>query len=290
MERGEFYEFISGLLENFDIAEGDSFQVLSLYPDLLHVDKFPGWKQPGSGSPGNVTLRGNIESFPIPDIVTITNMNRKTGILCFIFNNATKALYFASGEIIYASSSLSHDRLGEVLKRMGRITESHLGQWQRETRGGTQLGKYLVGKGIIAPKELFNAVRQQVEDIIYSLFLYKTGYFIFFEGAVDTEGIPRIPTNTQNIMMEGIRRIDEQALFEEKIPSGDLVLVKKANQPPRKLNPEESAVFDLIDGMSTVNDIQVIGRFKEFDLYKILYHLMVGGHVEISSGEDSGEP
>ncbi len=289
MDKSEFYDFFTGLLENFDISETDSFQMLCLQPDLLVVEKLPGWKIPGESMPKNASVRGSIESFSISDIITILNMNRKTGILSFVFNNATKSLYFIKGEIIYATSSMERDRLGEVLQRMGKLSTADISRALKECGRGEHFGKHLVETKKITPKELFAAVRLQVEEIVYSIFTYNKGHFIFFDGDINSEGITRISMNTQNTLMEGIRRIDEWALMQEKLPSGDLIMQKKKHPPTTPLHAEEETIFRLVDGMSTISDLQKLTGMPEFNTYKIVYHLMIGGFIEYSSGDDPEE-
>jgi len=279
-------DFILKILGNFDIEEGNSFQVLYLSPDLIVVDTLEGWHVPGSVPLKRVSLRGNLESFAIADIISMVNFSKKTGILSFVFSESTKSLFFLKGDIVFATSSLPRDRLGESLVKAGKITREQLEAILKEGRGGGVLGKLLVEKGFLSPKELFLGVKRQVEEIIYSLFLLKKGVFFFFEGEFPLEGLTKISMSAQNLVMEGIRRVDEWSVFLEKIPVGQLVLVKKKKLPEINLKPVEKGVFEHVDGKSTVEEICRKSGLGEFETYAHLFHLLSAGFVEYSSGED----
>lgn len=280
------YEFITQILGNFDIKDGDSFQILSLAPDLIIVDTLEGWRVPGVRMPGRVAMRGDLESFAIADVISMINLGRKTGILSFVFSEATKSLFILKGDIVYATSSLPGDRLGESLVRAGKITRQQLEGVLRESRGGGMLGRLLVGRGFLSPKELYLGVKRQVEEIIYSLFVLKKGVFFFFEGEFPLEGLTRISMSAQNLVMEGIRRVDEWSLFREKIPAGELVLVPKKVQPDIVLTPIEKGVLDRVDGRSTVEEISRKSGLGDFEAYKALYRLLTAGFIEYSGGEE----
>lgn len=290
--RQELGTFLLQLLENFELEMGDSFQILFLHPDLLIVDRLPGWDPPVPVNLARATLRGTLEGFSIADVIGLINMNKKSGILSFVFHGSTKALFFTKGEIVFATSSLPQDRLGESLVRAGKLKREDLEGALRDAdrRQGWVLGKLLVEKAYLAPKDLFQGVRRQVEEIIYSLFLQKQGVYFFFEGDLDTRDFPKLNMSAQNLVMEGIRRIDEWGLFLEKIPSGELMLSRKRELPQIDLTPDERGVLDLADGTRTVSEISRSSGLGEFNTYKVLHHLMSAGFIDYAAPEAKEPP
>ena len=66
--------------------------------------------------------------------------------------------------------------------------------------------------GAISPKDLWWGVKNQALEIIYSLFSWKEGSFVFGDTADElvNERIV-LSINTSTVIMEGIRRLDESA-------------------------------------------------------------------------------
>ncbi len=228
-----------------------------------------------------VAIKGDLKSFGPADIISFIEINRKTGILTFDFGRVSKSLFLREGNIIFASSSLKEDRLGESLCRAGKISPEHLEVAAKEISPEKNLGKILVEKGFITAKELWLGLRRQVEEIVYSIFYYKEGSFSFLEGDLSQGNVISLNMSTQNLMMEGIRRIDEWARFLEKFPSKDIVLEPKESPPNIELNPIEQRALSLVDGSITLEEISRRSGLGDFDTYKVLFHLIQAGFVEI---------
>lgn len=48
-------------------------------------------------------LKGNIKDFPLPDIIQLVGLGKKTGMLSIAFQNQKASLYFKDGRIVHAS-------------------------------------------------------------------------------------------------------------------------------------------------------------------------------------------
>jgi hypothetical protein len=82
------------------------------------------------------------------------------------------------------------------------------------------------------------------------------------------------------LLMEGLRRVDEWRLIESKIPDFDIVFVRTpggldAVGQDTALSQEEARVLDFVNGTSTVREIIRETRLGSFDVCKILYQLLV---------------
>ena len=67
-------------------------------------------------------LKGQVSELPIAEVLQHLRLSRATGILSLISGGARKALYVKDGRVVFASSNLPNDRLGEILIREGKIT------------------------------------------------------------------------------------------------------------------------------------------------------------------------
>jgi len=92
-------------------------------------------------------LKGQISELPVPEVLQHLRLSQSTGILTLVSGGARKALYLKDGRVVFASSNLPNDRLGEILLREGKITvEEYEASIKAITKGKRQ-GKVLVEMG-----------------------------------------------------------------------------------------------------------------------------------------------
>lgn len=223
---------------------------------------------------GQVQMVGTLGDVTMTDLLSFCNMFRKKGSLLFTLKGGSKELFFSEGEVVFASSSFPHDSLAEVLYDLGKINQATLKKINEVGKSATPVGKILVEKEIISPKDLWLATRQQVEAIIYSLFTFREGAFCLRDRSIDKDKIVRLSMNTQNLIMEGLRRVDERALYLREIPSMEAVPVL-GNQRGQKLSEAEQKLVELIrDDHCNVKELLRRSGLGEFDGLQNLYQLI----------------
>ncbi len=151
---------------------------------------------------------GNIQEHPLSDILDDLRQRKATGTLTLKKDDVTKNIYVRDGQIVFATSTEVHDRLGVILVKTGKLSQEKMDyalQLYRQSGGLKKLGAVLVENGLVAPKELFGGLKVQVKDIIYSLFLWSDGGFQF-EERLPTD-IIQLQINFQELIAEIIERI-----------------------------------------------------------------------------------
>jgi len=224
-------------------------------------------------------IMGVVEKCSIPDILNLLNIQKKTGVLIVQYDDVEKKIYMKDGEIVFASSNLREDRLGESLVRRGKITMAQLEEASMEVKEGKKLGRVLVEKGWITPKELFYGVRAQVQEIIFNLFPLSRGYFYFLEGVYDHENVVRFNMSTQMLIMEGIRLSDELGAYRRMYPLKWFVLKKEGVEEPGE--PMEKFVFKEIGEGIRIEDLMSRTGLSEYQLLKIVHQLKERNFVEV---------
>jgi len=71
----------------------------------------------------------------------------------------------------------------------------------------------LVECGLLSPRELWNGVKYQVEEVVRSLFAYASGTVWFWEGEVEPDNVVRLSLETARLVDEGLQRNDELTKF-----------------------------------------------------------------------------
>src|SRR5687768_9255167 len=67
-------------------------------------------------------LKGDFGELPLPDILQHLRSSEGTGILSVVSGTSRKSIYVKNGRVVFATSNVPNDRLGEVLIREGKIT------------------------------------------------------------------------------------------------------------------------------------------------------------------------
>lgn len=230
-------------------------------------------------------LEGNLASIQLPDVLTFLSMTRKTGRLIVRYEELERSIFWREGEIVFANSNSHEHSLGQFLLRNGKITEQHYVESMDRVTPETRHGKLLVQMGAISPKELWWGVKNQVLEIIYSLFSWEAGRFEFRETREDIGERITLTINTSSLIMEGIRRLDEGARIREKIPSLDVLVAKVpgavVDLDQLDMSPGELGVLDYIDGNRTVRELVGTAGLTEFEILRILFQFITARVVEI---------
>jgi hypothetical protein len=236
--------------------------------------------RPESHNP--VLFSGILEAGAIPDVLSYFNMFRKTGILHIDLDGGSKELYFQEGEVVFATSSFAKEDLGEVLFSLGKVEQEVLQRLRPQISPRLTLGKLLVDNGVVSPKDLWLAARTQVENIVYNLFSAQQGGFYFQQLAIEEEQILRLSMSTQNMIMEGLRRLDEKALFMRKIYSFDHFPLDTGKEAV-DLGQREAQIIALArPGQLNVRDLLRKAGIQEFDGLRVLYSLIEQRYIKMA--------
>ena len=229
-------------------------------------------------------LSGDIRFIPLADVMLLLHNNGRTGSLRCSRAGVTKTMEWEKGELVFARSTAPGDRLGAFLLARGVVTAPQLQQADPLVGSQDRLGKALVRLGLLTPSALWEAVRGQTTEIIYSLFHWKDGLFEFREGDPPKEKIA-LETSLMNLIMEGTRRLDEWSRVREKIQSDRVVLapVKALDEALRgvKLSDLERTVLGLVDARRTVREIIGLVAREEFETWQALHALLSAGLIRV---------
>jgi len=240
-------------------------------------------------------LQGDLAKIQLPDVLSFVSLIRESGKLVLRRLELERTIHWKDGEIIFASSSSHEHSLGQFLLRNGKITLEQYEESRRRVTPQLRHGKLLVQMGAISPKDLWWGVKNQVLEIIYSLFGWKDGEFEFYDSTEDLaqERIV-IQLNTSSVIMEGIRRLDEAARIREKIPNLDLVFARVPGVTPDfhdlDMSEAEIAIYNNIDGRLSVRELTGRSELTEFEVTRILFQLLVARLIEPVTEEKTFRP
>jgi hypothetical protein len=194
----------------------------------------------------------------------------------------------------FPSESGEDSPLGKRLIRGGLISrESWKKAHQLRREKGESLERVLVEKGMVSREDLSAALRLLTVDTIYSLFKWKGGNFQFEaeEISYDPEFIE--PLNSEFLLLDVLRMVDEWPMIAERIPTFDLILqrtnplatldVLTGTAWEKNRTFQMEVIYELIDGQRTIQEIIELSFLEEFETCKNILVLMDAGLVERST-------
>lgn len=244
-------------------------------------------------------VKGDLRDDDVASLVARLHREGFSGRVTFRRGEAQKTVFFESGRLVFATSNLPHDRMGDLLYREGKITrEQHARSREIVAETGRRMGEILVEMGFLKRRELLPAVRRHVEDIVYSLFGWDSGSFTILAGEGAQDEKIRLATHPAALVLEGIRRkIGLDRLRERLGPPTAVVAPLKRDDiagvlAEADLSAEERQAADLFDGRRTIAEVATTARLDELTVYQLAHGLVALGHarvVESTRGEtDSG--
>ncbi|MBF0232316.1 MAG: DUF4388 domain-containing protein [Desulfamplus sp.] len=232
-----------------------------------------------------MNLQGDFEGLFLTSILQLLCNDQKTGLLRVTSGDNECKVFFEEGTIVYASGSQKESRLGYILRRDGIISVEQLQkclELGREQK--VSLGKILVDKGYVTMSTLKKYNTKQVEEILYSLLLWKKGKFEYKDIKLNLEGMVITQLNPMKLILEASRRIDEMSVLNTVITSDNLVFRISGHVQNKedeiRLNANEWRILSLIDGNRTIRQIVAQSGYDEFAVYKIIFSLNSYGLVE----------
>ncbi len=235
----------------------------------------------------DLDLQGNIERFTLPEIFQLISTSRKTGTLGIQRGDDIVMVYFKNGGVVYGYGPRKTFHVGRMLVERDRLSPEQLddaiAEQSRQVSTGKRLGQILVEKKYVDRADIEEVVRKQVEELIYSLMAWDQGSFKFYENQFPTEEEITVNISTENVVLEGLRRLDEISRLRDYLPDFSTVYSLSPSVAGQKrditLEPDEWNVLSLIDGHREINDIVEASDLESIETLKCLASLQLAGLI-----------
>lgn len=243
---------------------------------------------PFESDTSRASLRVDLGSFPLDEVTRWLEPTGKSGRLEFRSDDCEKHVYLHKGEIVFASSNQEVDRLGECLIRAGVIQLDQLREAERCYKPPARFGRVLVERGFLTPRELWNGVKYQVEEIVRSLFTYGSGEISFFEGVAHPDNVVRLSLSSARLAREGLMRKQELEKFSELLCQPEVELHTRAEVAARLSDRERKITDALGDGCGFEALAASVG-WERHELLRNLQLLRLVGALELRRNEVRNE-
>lgn len=238
-----------------------------------------------------MALQGNLRDFSITQLLNLVHLARKTGALTLQKDPVTTSLFFREGKLVYTTSTDHDGHLVGMLARANKLTAEQARVISSRSSGHSdkKLAMMLINAGTVTQKDIINSIRQDFLEIVYRLFTWSEGRFIFEPNRLADEDAITISIDLENVILEGSRHIKEWEHLQDELPDLDVAL-KFTDSPQSQLRNINLSVDEwrMISYISPRNSIRRIAQrigMDDFRIRKITYGLLEAGLVEIVEPE-----
>ncbi|HTM45778.1 MAG TPA: DUF4388 domain-containing protein, partial [Polyangiaceae bacterium] len=230
---------------------------------------------------GEITAPGSM-----CDIFALLGQSSWRGELVVLSDDVTRSIFFEQGRVLGVQTDQADEKLGRVLYRYGVLTEEQLAQIAGATDKGDRFGKRAVDMGLLKQEQVYDGLRRQTEEVVFSTLTIGDGTFFFLNGFNDERLVWRHVASANALLMDAVTRMDEVRYFREKIPSSDFVPQRTTNSA--ELPEDTQVTYEKIDGSRSVEELgRATGR-GEFSTTKDVYTLLQSKHIALNPPRISG--
>jgi hypothetical protein len=230
-------------------------------------------------------LKGSFREFSVSDIIQLIYYQKKSGCLTVRTGGRQWVLGFEKGMLVFAAADeRGMPRLGEILVRQGYIDRDDLAAALRDQeKKPRHLGQVLEDMDKVSHGDIARALGFQIQETALHLFFRDDGEYTFERVPVHYDDAYVTPVNTEFLLMEGARRVDEWPAIRKVVQGGNAVFtVADGVSDDRKesLGPSELAVLEAVDGERTVTTLVRSSGLGLFETCRILTDLAGQGLIE----------
>jgi hypothetical protein len=236
--------------------------------------------------PRGAVLAGDLSEIQPSDLLNFLHQGRRTGVLFTRSDGTERGIVLIDGNVAWACSTSTGERLGGLLARVGFASRERIEVALLEQSAESEhrrIGQVLVDKGVLVPDQVSRGLRHQVIEIFLGLLVARSGSFVFLRG-LDEKALPAVlELDTQALLLDGLRRLDEMELYRTRVPSSGVSPRRtgKKLDGPGSVTPEAHQLYALADGKRTVSDLATATELGEFEATKAAYKLIEAGYLRL---------
>lgn len=227
-----------------------------------------------SSSSSKYEYRGDLSQIPLPEVLATIHRYSAPGAIECRRGVETKNILIDEGRIIWANSNNLADSLGYRLLEQGKIGRDSLDESVRRLNeeSGKRQGAILVDMKLLEPKDLFVAVREQVQSIVWSIFEWTDGQVSFRPGREGQGELIKLNIPIRQAILQGVPLVRDAKLLVSRMGTRTTVLQRNAEPGPElPLGPDEQRLWSAIDGKKTLFELTQFPGHPPSQNAKILY-------------------
>jgi hypothetical protein len=213
--------------------------------------------------------RGDLSATPLAEILATIHRYRVPGVVSVQRDKRIRRLFLDEGLVLYAISNEKEADLASFLLRAGALDADSAREAERAGREGLRMGQILLqmGRHARAP-ELGGA--GQIRDRRGALD-WDAGEALFEVGARRTADFVRVDFPILDLVLEGIPEGLDVRRLVRRLGSAGSILEKTSGPPLSLFDASERALYDAVDGKTTLRDLCARPPRTEAENARLLY-------------------
>ena len=247
---------------------------------------------------------GNLSETTLPEMLYSIDRFRVPGVIEAKQGDVIKKVFIRQGYIVHASSTDRRDSLGAYLTKTAAIPNDLLkGLAKMRQKATKRFGVLVLERGLLPPSQMLEAIRGQIEEVIWSLFYWNSGEVTFGIGELEETDMVQIRLPIRQVIVEGIKQAPDAKQLLARLGHRDTIMEPTFEYEDLIETGLDSKDFNLlrsIDGKKSLFELCSEGPEAPGQVAKMLYafkvlHLVQGrekkesrkdGPVKIQLGSD----
>lgn len=230
---------------------------------------------PDSGpSPSATPLyQTDLAQTPLPEILVKIHHYKAPGVIECRRGNELKRVFLDGGRVIFATTNQITESLGDRLMREGRLTQEQYDESVRRMKVTQKRhGVTLVEMGLLTHEELFVFVREQIQEILWSVFTWTSGAVSFTPGRDKNLEFVKVDVPVPEAILHGVRRMPDARALVARLGTKATVFERtNVALAELQLTEEEQRLLDAVDGKHVLVDLVNTPPLAPGENARILY-------------------
>ncbi len=222
-------------------------------------------------------MNGQLGEQPVAELIREISTKNFSGTLRLEQERVRAALYFDTGNLIYAAANIRSLRLRHLLTAQQLISETKLSKLGQQS--DVELVNALSTSGVLSAEAIAGVLINQVKGVLGVVLLWGEGLWNFDERTRLVDPI-RVEINTERLLMEGARQM-EPGFISTRFRNPQ-ELISPVSEPPQanNLQPAEGFVLSRVETPIRLHELIAISGLGDLEAYRMIYTLALGGYLK----------
>lgn len=237
---------------------------------------------------------GTLASKSVSQIFREMARTGRSGILRVTSGRQIRAVFFESGNPVFALSNVPDDQLDVLLVRQGKLTREQALHAKSQIAKETELGRKLIELRLMDAGAVEASIQEQIQLILHSLLAWTEGDYVLDTAARAPHDVTlRVPAG--QILVEAARKTPQDVAMKILGGPAAILHVPEGSQPTpgAALTSAEGYLLSRFTTPASLSDVASTSGIPEDQIIPSLHALVAAGFLEqvrpsVSDASSSG--
>jgi len=210
-------------------------------------------------------MGNDVREFPVPLIFKKIYKSSLSGKLQITGEGFTKNLYFVDGQLYFASSTITEERMTQLLLKKGKINQEVLDTLDAiisKSDNVKKVGEILTRISTLNNEDIHFALLYQVKVIAVNAFPQSAGEWVFYRATPKIPSSHRLRVEMPIVIKEGVETMEDFSFYRQKFLNCSPVTTSLSDEVRKHLTAEELDIYLILTNETEATVGQIIGDLK----------------------------